>query len=466
MTLTAKVALIVACCTLLMLGSYYVLSLQSARYAIIDFNKRSAMTMAELELDNDDVLRFVRQNRQERPAAMLSALAQHFTGYAFILVNADSVVNSSLPPELHLTAERKGSGFQFLLHQSGESPTVISIPTAPEPLALEDVQQAGLYWLPLAWLDVGKQQDQLTSQLNNRFMHLFLLLSLLAVLLAWLGARWLLQPVHLLLTSFAKLRSGQLTWRIQSNRQDEMGQLFSGFNQLADGLQQLEQQYQQMSADLAHELRTPLTAVVGRLEAMQDDIVPTDKAQLTQLQTDVKRISRIIDDLNLLSLTQVGQLHLTWTEVDIGTVLTQLQQSYQAQADAQGLQFVVDAESDLLVKADGGRLMQVLSNLLNNAFCYGASGCNIRLLARQHGGKVQILVEDDGPGLSPELQTTLFQRFNHSRSRGGSGLGLAICYQLCQLMQADIVAASPVTGGLSISISFDAHTLYREGDFR
>lgn len=441
---------------MLMLGSYYWLSLHSARNAIVDFNKRSSVTMAKLELDDDVVMPYLRRLDVKQPHALVTSLAQHFSGYAFILVDNTGVVASSLHAPVTLSGEQLESGYRFVLQQPGHPASVINVPAAPEPVVLEKEAAAGLYWLPLAWLDVGKQQDQLSQWLNNRFMQLFLVLSLLAVLLSWLGARWLVQPVQQLLQGFAALRSGRLGWRIQSARADEMGQLFAGFNHLAADLQRLDQQYRQMSADLAHELRTPLTAVIGRLEAMQDGVVPADAEQLAQLQTDVARISNIIEDLNLLSLTQAGQLNLTLVAVDVSSLLAQLQRSYQAQADKMDLVLQMHCAADLVVQADSGRLLQVLSNLLNNAFRYGASGGSILLHASAQEGVVQISVQDKGPGLPPELRAQLFQRYNHSRTQGGAGLGLAICYQLCQLMQAEIKATSPDTGGLCVSLSFAA----------
>ncbi len=456
MTLKTKIALIVASCTLLMLGSYYLLSLHSARNAIVDFNKRSALTMAKLELDNDEVQLYLPSIMQRHPESILAALAAQFNGYAFILLDSGQLIGSSLPDEVQLSAQAQGNGFQFVLKQAAMSPSVISFPAAPEPVAITGLSQAGLYWLPMAWLDLGQQQDSLAAQLNNRFMQLFLLLSLLAVLLAWLGARWLLKPVQQLLQGFNALRQGELGQRIHSTRRDEMGQLFDGFNHLADGLQRLDQQYRQMSADIAHELRTPLAAVVARLEAMQDGVVSTEPAQLAQLQTDVMRISRIIDDLNLLSLTEAGQLQLTLQPVDVSALLTDLQLSYQAQADTAAVQLIVQAGQGLTVQADAARLRQVLSNLLNNAFRYGSSGGVVKLTALPLNGRIAIYVEDKGPGLSDELLAKLFQRFNHSRSQGGSGLGLAICYQLCQLMQANIAAKAGQAGGLSVCISLKA----------
>ncbi|WP_166670395.1 sensor histidine kinase [Rheinheimera aquimaris] len=453
MTLKTKIALIVACCTLLMLGSYYLLSLQSARNAIVNFNKRSAVTMAKLALDNDDVLLHMPRLANQHPALLPVMLAEQFNGYAFILLDGTKLISNSLPDEVQLSAEAQGNGFQFVLQQSGMPPSIISFPAAPEPIEVAGLTQPGLYWLPLAWLDLGQQQDRLASQLNNRFMQLFLLLSLLAVFLAWLGARWLLRPVHQLLQGFHALQQGHLDQRIHSERRDEMGQLFQGFNHLADGLQRLDQQYRQMSADIAHELRTPLAAVVARLEAMQDGVVSTEPAQLSQLQTDVTRISRIIDDLNLLSLTEAGQLQLTLQAADVSALLNELQQSYQAQADATAVQLIVQVEQGLTVHADATRLRQVLSNLLNNAFRYGSSGGVVKLSAQHADGCIEICVEDKGPGLSDALLAKLFQRFNHSRSQGGSGLGLAICYQLCQLMQADIAARPVAGGGLCICIS-------------
>ena len=456
MTLKTKIALVVAGCTLLMLGSYYALSLQSARNAIVDFNKRSAVTMAKLELDNDDVLLHMPRLANQRPALLPVMLAEQFNGYAFILLDGTELTSSSLPDEVQLSAQAQGNGFQFVLQQSGMPASIISFPAAPEPIEVAGLTQPGLYWLPLAWLDLGQQQDRLAAQLNNRFMQFFLLLSLLAVFLAWLGARWLLKPVQQLLQGFHALQQGHLDQRIHSERRDEMGQLFQGFNHLADGVQRLDQQYRQMSADIAHELRTPLAAVVARLEAMQDGVVSTEPAQLAQLHADVTRLSRIINDLNLLSLTEAGQLQLTLQPVDVSALLTELQLSYQPQADATAVQLIVQAGQGLYVQADAARLRQVLSNLLNNAFRYGSSGGVLKLTAQPLNGRIAIYVEDKGPGLNDELLAKLFQRFNHSRSQGGSGLGLAICYQLCQLMQANISAKAGQAGGLSICISLKA----------
>jgi len=294
--------------------------------------------------------------------------------------------------------------------------------------------------------------------LHQSFALWFGVLSVLAIALAWLGALYLLSPMHQLKAGFSRLEQGDLSVQIDSERTDEVGSIFLSFNQLSATLQRLQQQYKQMSSDIAHELRTPLTALRSRLEAIQDGLLKADAVQVEQLLDDLHNLTRLVDDLRLLSLSEAGQLKVELQPVDLSAMLQHLHQTYQPLAQQLLLEFELQLQ-EAQVLADPLRLRQVITNLLDNAFKYGAAGRKINVSVQPAGSNWQLVVSDQGPGIQALPVEQVFERFYRDPISGkqpGSGLGLAICKQLTELMQGQISVHSEVGKGSSFSLLLPA----------
>lgn len=458
MKIRTKIALLVGFCTFLMLGSYYLLSLQSATNALIDFHKRSTIILEQSIPDPVQLEQALQQHQASTSQSLLQQLTQQFPQHHFLILLDRKLQHSSLTDaELSLDSDDTERGFHLKLKGPDNKTSVIYLINDPLPVQIAG-QTYGVLTLPKSLLGIGNREDTLRTSLHQSFALWFAVLSLVAVVLAWLGARYLLSPMLVLKAGFSRLEQGDLSVQLDSQRTDEVGHIFQSFNQLASKLQRLQQQYKQMSSDIAHELRTPLTALRSRLEAIQDGLLQADTQQVGQLLDDLQNLTRLVEDLRLLSLTEAGQLKVELQQVDLAAMLQQLHQAYLPLAQQADLEFELQLQQ-ALVLADPLRLRQVVTNLLDNAFKYGAAGKKIRLALHSVGTAWQLEVADQGPGIQAQPAELVFERFYRDPFSGkqqGSGLGLAICKQLTELMQGQISVQSEAGKGSSFYLQLPA----------
>jgi two-component system OmpR family sensor kinase/two-component system sensor histidine kinase BaeS len=236
------------------------------------------------------------------------------------------------------------------------------------------------------------------------------------------------------------IAAGDLSQRVPLASDDEVGELARSFNTMAESLQRMEQQRQNMIADIAHELRTPLSVIQGNVEAMLDGVLPASPEELESIHQETVLLNRLIGDLRTLSLAEAGQLALDKQPLDLGQVVTRVAEKYRLRAEEQSVALSVQVAQNLpQVSADAGRVEQVLVNLTENALRYGASdvGRRVTLGARVVPEGVEAWVSDSGPGIASEELPHVFERFwrsekSRNRQTGGSGIGLALVKQLVE----------------------------------
>jgi len=454
MKLRTKFTLLVASCTFVLLGIYYLLSVYSASNAFVEFNQKSVVQMTTALLDDDEVEAQITSLPPSLPVQQqFTALSHVFTEQLFILVQNERVI---LPlesaTELRISYIAVERGHQFKIVPFNQSPLLVQF--SQEQLLLNDqTGEYALFWLPKNTLERKHQESLLMSRLADECMLSLLGLSLLAALL---GAWYFLKPLKHLKHSFKDIENGKLDTRIEVTKHDEIGEILASFNRLAAWLQGLHQQYRQMNSDLSHELRTPLNAIRSRVEAMEDGILPMEPEQLSVLGKEVESLSQLIDDLSLLSLTESNQLSLQFEEIDITQLITDLMAKYQLQASSLGIVFTSDLAPNTKLVTDGKRLRQILVNLLDNAFKYGAAGQFIKVSLHACDTYFDVAVEDHGEGMSQTQLDNIFERFYRvqtSRNDTNSlGLGLPICKQLAELLNATLTVVSEPNKGAKFSL--------------
>ncbi|PHI37255.1 two-component sensor histidine kinase [Pseudoalteromonas sp. GCY] len=459
MKLKTKFTLLVALCTFALLGSFYQLSKNSAERTFLAFNKQSAVTFGHSLLDDDLVEEALAGKTFASPEATLTFLASTYPEQLFIWRDANSTSDVKiLNPDLTIDYEHVKFGHQFSIHHPGVAAFVVQFNEAQYALP----PHGELFWLPEVLLDRSFEKEALQQAMLDDFMLTLVILSIIAALLAWLGSWYFLSPLKQLKRSFKAIESGELDTRLALKRHDEVGEIISSFNNLAAWLQGLHQQYKQMNSDLSHELRTPLNGIRSRLEAMEDGIVPMDKAQLAVISQELHNVNRIIDDLCLLSLTESKQLTLSSTRVNLSELLTSTLVRYQAQAKARGVKLDADIQEGVTVTLDAGRVRQIVVNLLDNAFKYGADGGVVTLKLSYQDNELVIKVADCGQGMSPNQLEQVFERFYRAQGSrhdtSSLGLGLPICRQLAELMGATLTATSTENQGASFSLRFSRLT--------
>jgi signal transduction histidine kinase len=273
--------------------------------------------------------------------------------------------------------------------------------------------------------------------------------------------RRLAGPIDELADATRRIEDGDYTVRVREpvGAGRQLHELSVGFNTMAARLEADERQRRSLLADVSHELRTPLAVVQGNVEALVDGVHPADPAHLGAILDETRVLSRLVDDLRTLALSEAGTLQLHAEPTDLGLLVADVARSFQTVAASTDSTISVAgvgpdgpeaAEDDLpLLDVDPIRIREVLSNLVANALRYTPAGGQVAIaVALEDGGQwLRVEVLDQGPGLDPAVAASIFDRFAKSADSGGSGLGLAIARHLIEAHGGEIGLTSPTDGG-------------------
>ncbi len=273
---------------------------------------------------------------------------------------------------------------------------------------------------------------------------------------AFLAIR-LTRPLKRLTEVAQRYAAGERTARADERGRDEVAEVATAFNQLADRLSSEEAQQQRLIADIAHELRTPLTVLKGELEALEDGLLDGSPTTFHRLGDEVTLLTRLVQDLRLLTRAESGELAMRRVPVDLRALAGEVSASFGAHAAERGVRVVTEL-AEASVDGDPDRLRQVLVNLLDNAHRFAPAGTTIEVSLRRDGRRAILSVRDHGPGIPEADRERVFQRFYRadearSRATGGSGLGLSIVRSLVSLHGGNVTAAGHPQGGAVLSVS-------------
>lgn len=306
--------------------------------------------------------------------------------------------------------------------------------------------------------------DTATDNLRRLNLNLFigvLVTSLIALISGSLIAGNIIRPVRDLNEATRAIAAGDLEKQVNITSRDEIGDLADSFNQMTASLKRSRDLRRQMTADIAHELRNPLSIILGNAEALSEGVLPATPESLYVIYDEARHLSRLVDDLRTLSLSESGELLLQRSRISAQEILEHCASLYTLRAAEKGISIQVQVDADLeSVDVDAERIQQVLANLVENSLRYTPRGGTITLsaCADSASARVNLAVEDTGEGIPPEDLPFIFERFYRSkhgarRLQEGSGLGLAISRALVELHGGRIFAASQPGRGARISIS-------------
>ena len=283
-----------------------------------------------------------------------------------------------------------------------------------------------------------------------------------AIVVATVLALQITAPARKLTRAARRVASGDLEHRVDIDSHDELGEVGDAFNDMAAGLAQQEELRQHMVADIAHELRTPLSVMQVELDSLQDGLTEPTPEVISSLREEVDLLSRLVQDLRLLSRVEAGRLPLELQSVALAGLAQQVAQQVSTSAERKGVRLEASVPEDLpAVRADPDRLQQVLLNLLDNALRHTPAGGAVRLSAQAEGAFLHLQVADTGEGIAPEDLSHVFDRFyradaSRSRASGGSGLGLTIARGLIEAMGGRIWAESTPGQGAAFHFTLPA----------
>ena len=284
-----------------------------------------------------------------------------------------------------------------------------------------------------------------------------LVVGFIALVVAIRIARGVGRPLSDLVDAAGKVEAGDYSVRVPETARGrgELRGLSRAFNTMTARLETEDTTRRRLLADVSHELRTPLAVIQGNLEALVDGVYPPDEAHLRPILDETRVLERLVDDLRTLSLADSGALPLHREPTEPAVLIEDVAAAHRANATAAGIEIRVDAPSGLpSLDVDPVRMKQVISNLVENAIRAMPGGGSISISARAQTEALVIEVTDTGPGIAPELRSTLFDRFTKSAGSRGSGLGLAIARAIVTAHGGTIEAAGGRGGaGTTLRIS-------------
>jgi signal transduction histidine kinase len=249
-----------------------------------------------------------------------------------------------------------------------------------------------------------------------------------------------------------RVAAGDHEARVDERGPRDMRRLARSFNAMTGRLRASEEQRRNLLADVAHELRTPLSVIQGNTEGMLDGVYPADRTHLDVVLEETMVMSRLLDDLQMLSTAESGALRLHRETIRPEQLVEDATAAFLSQADSTGVKLELRVAAGLpRLEVDPLRIGEVLANLLSNALRHTPPGGSVVVSVDPTGaGAVAFAVRDTGPGIPAEALPHVFDRFVKAADSGGAGLGLAIARSLVEAHGGEIAADSQIGHGTTM----------------
>jgi signal transduction histidine kinase len=268
--------------------------------------------------------------------------------------------------------------------------------------------------------------------------------------LAWYASRRITRPVLALSQAADEIAEGKYDVEVpQPTGGDEISHLAARFGEMAVRLSEAEELERNFLMSVSHELRTPLTAIRGHVEALREGVAEDPQARAESIEVvaaETDRLERLVGDVLDLAKLDAHRFTVLREEVDMGRLLDQAYASFGEEARRRGIDYRCEITDRPVITTDGDRVLQIISNLLANAFRWTPDGGRVGLELTAENGTVAVAVEDTGPGIGADEQDRIFRPF-WSQDGGGTGLGLTIARELAVALGGRIELRSEIGQG-------------------
>ncbi len=263
--------------------------------------------------------------------------------------------------------------------------------------------------------------------------------TVLAIVLAscigFLFARALVSPINRMTRTAKSIKEGNLSARTQLHGEDEIARLGETFDAMADSIERDRELERRLTTDVAHELRTPLMAIQSTVEAMVDGVFEADEERLETVNSEVQRLSRLVDAILKLSRLENRSTPMKKEVVDVGELIAGIVATHEALVADSNLTLAYEMELGVRVLGDADMIRQATANLISNAVRYTPEGGHITVRVKRGDLMASIQVQDTGIGLSPDEAKMVFSRFwradaGRTRESGGLGIGLSVVKEI------------------------------------
>jgi signal transduction histidine kinase len=281
-------------------------------------------------------------------------------------------------------------------------------------------------WLPLTW----------------RLLPAFFAGILVAGALGWYLSRRITKPVLALSDAADEVAAGRYGVAVPDvPGGGEISHLSERFREMALQLQEAEALERNFLMTVSHELRTPLTGIRGHVAALLEGVVEDEEARIQSLEVislEADRLERLVGDILDLAKLDMRRFALRREEVDMERLVERAYSTFGEEARRRGIDYERSVKAKPVLETDGDRVLQVISNLLSNAFRWTPDGGRVGLALTQVDGTIRVAVDDSGPGIPEEQRERIFRPFWSRDGDGGTGLGLAIARELAVALGGQI----------------------------
>jgi two-component system, OmpR family, sensor histidine kinase BaeS len=282
---------------------------------------------------------------------------------------------------------------------------------------------------------------QTDEEFRDNSYQAMIFATVLAIVLAscigFLFARTLVRPINRMTTTAKAIKEGDLSARTELHGEDEIAHLGETFDAMADSIERDRELERRLTTDVAHELRTPLMAIQSTVEAMVDGVFAADEERLETVNSEVQRLSRLVDAILKLSRLENRSTPMKKEVVDLGNLIAGIVATHEAFVADSGLTLKYEMEPGVCVQGDADMIRQATANLISNAVRYTPEGGLITVRVKRGDIMGSIVVQDTGIGLSPDEAKMVFSRFwradaGRTRESGGLGIGLSVVKEIVE----------------------------------
>ena len=274
-----------------------------------------------------------------------------------------------------------------------------------------------------------------------RLLPAFFAGILVAGALGWYLSRRITKPVLALSEAADEVAAGRYGVAVSEvPGGGEISHLSTRFRDMASQLEQAEALERNFLMTVSHELRTPLTAIRGHVDALLEGVVEDEATRTHSLEVislEAKRLERLVGDILDLAKLDTHRFALRREEVDMERLVDRAYSGFNEEARRRSIDYRRTIAATPVLETDGDRVLQIISNLLSNAFRWTPDGGRVGVALTQIDGTIRVAVEDNGPGIPAEEQEWIFRPF-WSRDGEGTGLGLAIAGELAAALGGQI----------------------------
>lgn len=315
-------------------------------------------------------------------------------------------------------------------------------------------------------IELIDSESNFLKAIQQYIMVAVALTILLAFIMSMLFSRKLTEGFQKLSLGAKSLKKHQLDIEIPlDDLSEEMKELAISFNELAKSLAKEERLRKQFTWDLAHELRTPLATLRSQIEAYQDGIWEPTPQRLQQSHEELMRLVRLVNELEKLLAAENPQIRLDLAPIDPKEIVGRMYDSFSLSFKQKGVDFIVSPDEPVgYFLGDKDRVIQILTNIINNALKYTPEGKTVRLSVIENDKMVGFLIDDEGTGIPEEDIPHVFERFyrgdkSRDRKTGGIGIGLSIVKALIDAHHGQIEMDSLIGKGTTVTILFPKELL-------